>query len=93
MTLPPQKIGDKGQRYQVKYAENVDHPEDATLGYSDTKEGAERMAAAWRAHPSKPYVWIVDRQAPITNVAAYPPPKPISDKPLFARSLGGRGRV
>lgn len=68
MTLPPDKIGDKGQRFQIKYSADMDAMDDEhCLGYAGTRDGAEQMAAAWRMHPAKYYVWIVDRAAPVTN--------------------------
>lgn len=70
MTLPPERIGDKGQRYQIKYISAQDDMEDdRTLGYSTTLSGAEQMADAWRRHPEKYFVWIVDRNASVTNEA------------------------
>lgn len=66
------KVGDKGQRYAVQYTLG---DEIITLGYSPGEEGAERMAAAWRLHPSKPIVWVVDRKiqisAPVRNVGNF----------------------
>lgn len=64
MTLPPEKIGDKGQRYAVKYKGGRESQPERTLGYSPTKEGAEAMAAAWTSHPEEYDVWIVDREQP-----------------------------
>lgn len=46
-----------------------------TLGYCPSTTGADRMAAAWRLHPTKPIVWIVDRKiqisAPVRNVGNF----------------------
>lgn len=68
MTLPPDRIGDKGQRFVVKYSRDADAMDDERiLGYAPTREGAEQMAAAWRLRPSKPFVWIMDRETPVTN--------------------------
>lgn len=65
MTLPPEKIGDKGQRFQIKYSADMTAIDDEhCLGYAGTEEGAEQMAEAWRKHPAGYYVWIVDRHAP-----------------------------
>ena len=68
MTLPPGKIGDKGQRFQIKYSANADTMDDERcLGYAGTKEGAEQMAEVWRKHPEGYFVWVVDRHAPVIN--------------------------
>ncbi len=71
MTLYPGRLGDQGQRFQVKYSRDEDAMDDEhTLGYAETREGAERMAAAWRLRPQRPFVWIVDREAPVVNEKA-----------------------
>lgn len=71
MTLPPEKIGDKGQRFQIKYSRSADVMDDErTLGYAGTRDGAEQMAEAWRKHPQGYFVWVVDRHAPAVNEAA-----------------------
>lgn len=71
MTLRPERIGDKGQRFVVKYSRDADAMDDEhVLGYAPTREGAEQMAAAWRLRPSNPFVWIVDREAPAANEEA-----------------------
>ena len=67
MTLPPDRIGDNGQRYQIKTSSAMDVEDEAILGYADTREAAERMAKAWASRPSKPYTWVVDRAAVIIN--------------------------
>ncbi|HQU34711.1 MAG TPA: hypothetical protein PLB88_10370 [Thermoanaerobaculaceae bacterium] len=62
MTLPPDMLGDRGQRYEVRYREPTD-PVDQhkVLGWSDDRERAERMAAGWRKHPERYHVWVADR--------------------------------
>jgi hypothetical protein len=68
MTLPPEKIGDRGLRFEIKFSTDVDAIDDErTLGYSSTLNGAEQMAASWRKHPEGYFVWIVDRHAEVTN--------------------------
>ncbi len=63
MTLPPHRIGDKGQRYEVRYRDEDDAIDvRRTIGWSNDLAGAEGMAAAWRLRPSAEHVWIVDRQ-------------------------------
>jgi hypothetical protein len=64
MTLPPEKIGDKGQRFRVLYS-GVDDPPDVrhVLGYCPTEAGAMEMARAWSTHHEDYEVWIEDRQA------------------------------
>ena len=72
MTLTPNRIGDKGQRYEVKF---LLKDEVTTLGFSQTAAGADRMIDVWSQHPTKPYVWAVDRKimlsAPIRNVGNF----------------------
>ena len=76
MTLPPEKIGDKGQRFQIKYSRHMNAMDDEhTLGYADTQEGADQMANIWRKHPEAYFVWTVDRHATVVNEAA-PKPRP-----------------
>jgi hypothetical protein len=71
MTLPPEKVGDKGQRFQIKYSAHIDAMDDERyLGYAATRNGAEEMAAAWRQHPEGYFVWVVDRDASVINEAA-----------------------
>ena len=63
MTLPPEKIGDKGQRYEVRYrdvGEMVVAPK--TLGWSSTREGARKMVKAWKKRPECLRVWFIDRR-------------------------------
>lgn len=68
MTLPPEKIGDKGQRFQIKFRAPDDGSDgDHCLGYAGTSNGAERMAEAWRKHPRGYLVWVVDRDADATH--------------------------
>ena len=70
MTLPPERIGDKGQRFEVKFSRDVEALDDEhVLGWADDLISAEAMASAWRLHPQGYYVWVVDRQAPTVNEA------------------------
>ncbi len=62
MTLPPEMLGDKGQRFEVLYIE-----EDKTifrLGWTDDFDRATALRDSWRKRPSHPFVWINDRAAP-----------------------------
>lgn len=69
MTLPPEKIGDKGQRFEIRYTKTDEalelppgkNPPEHVLGWCDTMETAERMKKAWYEHPSTRFVWIIDR--------------------------------
>lgn len=61
MTLPPHKIGDRGQRFEVRYSD-FDHGAERIVGWSDDRAGAEQMASAWRQHPGVDRVRIVDRE-------------------------------
>jgi len=63
MTLPPSRIGDKGQRYEVRWRE----PEDArdtwrVLGFASKASGAREMRDAWWTFRNVDDVWIVDRE-------------------------------
>jgi hypothetical protein len=60
--------GDEGQRFVMKYSDSPDTMHvDSILGYAHTLEAAEDIANAWRKLPTKPFVWVVDREAPATN--------------------------
>lgn len=64
MTLPPEKIGDKGQRFVVL---TTGFPSDAIKGwqhaaYSETKEGAQQLMRALGQHPSVKHIRIRDRR-------------------------------
>lgn len=62
MTLPPERIGDKGQRYHVR-AHSADGGT-LGIGYSPDLPGAERMAAAMRLHPTYNRPEVIDRRPP-----------------------------
>lgn len=62
MTLPPEKIGDKGQRFRVDYWPPEAGHDVRCLGYAPTREGAEQMADIWRKHPQKYIVSVTDRE-------------------------------
>lgn len=60
MTLPPHKIGDNGQRYEVRYLERgLDYHK--VVGWSGDLVGASKMRDAWKQHPSSERVWVYDR--------------------------------
>ena len=61
MTLPPHKIGDMGQRYEVRFrrADGIGR----VFGWAETEDGAHEMAAGWRLHPETVEVWVADREA------------------------------
>lgn len=64
MTLRPDQIGDRGQRYEVRYRdEDTPKGRHQTVGWSNDLPGAEQMANAWRLRPGTGLVvWIADRQ-------------------------------
>ena len=64
MTLSPDRIGDKGQRYEIRFCTRADGDDTQVFGRSETLRGAEEMRAAWKEHPSAKYCWIVDRKPP-----------------------------
>lgn len=58
MTLSPEKIGDKGQRFEIRYFEDgAEH----VMGWSDNRTGADNMATAWLLRPGVESVWVIDR--------------------------------
>jgi hypothetical protein len=63
---PHTNIGDRGQRYEIRstgYPKTVaDSEGTAVIGWSDTLEGADKMAAAIRTHPNCISTTIFDRQ-------------------------------
>ena len=61
MTLPPERIGDKGQRYVVEVAGMLDDTDVfRPASYSQDLAGAERMAAAFNLRPGA-VARVVDR--------------------------------
>lgn len=60
MTLPPELIGDKGQRYIVSALDDEGHA--LRIGYSDTLVGARGLGDAMRLHPTFNRPMIVDRR-------------------------------
>lgn len=61
MTLTPDKIGDKGQRFEVRYRENNELPF-KVLGWSDTRAGAMKLVRTWKLRPGVTHCWHYDRQ-------------------------------
>ena len=59
MTLPPEKLGDKGQRYEIR-AQDEDGQE-FVVGWGETPDAWE---AAIAAHPSWHSRRVIDRQPP-----------------------------
>jgi hypothetical protein len=63
MTLPPQRIGDKGQRFEIRFRKEVDEPQThRVLGWATNWRGAREMRDAWWDAPDVDEVWIVDRE-------------------------------
>lgn len=58
---PHTNIGDRGQRYEVRA---TGYPKDgeSVIGWSDTLDGADQMAAAIRLAPSCQSTLIFDRE-------------------------------
>lgn len=61
MTLPPHKIGDMGQRYQI---EAEGYPDDGwnVIGWCNEKQGAHDMADAIIQAPGCTDARVVDRR-------------------------------
>lgn len=62
MTLPQAQVGDRDQRYEVRFTTKGDAAEHV-LGWHDEPEGAQRMADGWTKRPSTGRAWVVDRAA------------------------------
>lgn len=60
MTLPPEKLGDKGQRYEVRA---IGYPEDGenVIGWATTRAAAAHMAASIGLAPECKSASVVDR--------------------------------
>lgn len=65
MTLPPERIGDKGQRFVVQTTGWPNH--DAmgwqNAAYADTKLGASKLMRALLACPGVKHIRIFDRES------------------------------
>ncbi|EFO32480.1 hypothetical protein TRICHSKD4_2279 [Roseibium sp. TrichSKD4] len=61
MTLPPERLGDKGQRYEVHC---VGYPEraDNIIGWTGTREGAIELGLSTLKAPSASIVYTLDRE-------------------------------
>lgn len=61
MTLPPERIGDKGQRYEVQVE---GYPNDGwnVIGWTDDEEGSRKMGVAMRTAPGALGYRVRDRQ-------------------------------
>ncbi|MEA3537654.1 MAG: hypothetical protein U9R73_00825 [Pseudomonadota bacterium] len=64
MTLPPEKIGDKGQRFVVQTSgwPRTDVMGWQNAGYAETHEGATQMMRAFAKCPGVKHVHIKDRR-------------------------------
>jgi hypothetical protein len=60
MTLRPEQVGDKGQRYVAQYRV-VDDPDWRSIGYSDNRDTAWGLARAFGRYPSAVAVAVLDR--------------------------------
>ena len=61
MTLPPELIGDKGQRYKITYTD-VETADQMDYGYANSFEGAQKLLKACRLWPIVADAEIVDRE-------------------------------
>lgn len=62
MTLTPEQIGDKGQRYEVHCA-GYCGPDDRVIGWSVDVDGAIKMATAIMLAPSATDAHVIDRDS------------------------------
>lgn len=60
MTLPPEKIGDKGQRYELR-ATGYPKDEESVIGWSPDKDGAYELGLAISQAPGCTSIRVVDR--------------------------------
>ena len=67
MTLPPKRIGDKGQRFEV-HCYGYPKPGWNVVGWAETDERAETMADAFRQAPSCGDTNIIDREQSNTEL-------------------------
>ena len=67
----PHAVGDRGQRYEVTFF-NTATLKRQVLGWSETREGANRMADGINAHPAWEQPQIVDRHKPPNDGAHRP---------------------
>ncbi len=64
MTLPPDRIGDKGWRFEVRYRRADDDAASfRVLGWAKKPGVAREMFLTWLKAPDVAAVWIVDRVA------------------------------
>ena len=56
------KVGDKGQRYEVR-AKNKVNQETFVVGWVETSEGVDNLKKAIELHPSFYSPTVIDRQA------------------------------
>ena len=62
MTLRPEQIGDRGQRYEARYRDRTcADGQHKVIGWTNSEPDAEQMAAAWRLRPGQPMAWVRDR--------------------------------
>jgi hypothetical protein len=63
VTLPPQRIGDKGQRYEIRfYLQSEPWEDERPLGYAPTLKDAREMRDAWLKRTDIGECFILDRQ-------------------------------
>jgi len=65
MTLNASQIGDKGQRYEIRFLYEGDVGF-RVIGWTDSPDAAERLAVSWAGNPSVEKVWVFDRHT-VTN--------------------------
>ncbi len=66
----PHNVGDKGQRYEVR-ATGYPKPEKSVIGWSESLEGADRMALAIRKAPGCISTEIFDRRDDVSVMTMY----------------------
>lgn len=62
MTLPSDRIGDKGQRFEVR-AVKWPSTGESIVGWTNDAERAAEMTKAARRTPNCSRAWIIDREA------------------------------
>lgn len=55
------KVGDKGQRYEVRYTDN--EGAEKVMGWAETTEGTDNLSKAIELHPAFHSPKVIDRKA------------------------------
>ncbi len=62
MTLAPERIGDKGQRYEIRCFGYPEEGEKNVIGWAKSLDAAQKMARPLMHAPGASRAWVVDRE-------------------------------